>query len=145
MKNVIIFLIIFVTSYFFIPTDGNSLNDNKRIESEGLDRDTIRIAINFDDGCSIIIEGEMTFTGFHGTITLTGTSAHCPTGTFTMRTANAENPEPDSIELVYETQDICDANKVEFTSRNSNNQYVINYLNSKAFAILTSIQSHVCN
>ena len=136
---------ILVTGSFIIPTDGNSLNDNKRIETVGLDRDTIRIVINFDDGCSIIIEFVNDFNGFDGTITLTGTAAHCPTGTYILRTANPENPDPDSIEMVYETQDICDANKIEFTSKNQNNQTVVNYLNSKSGAILTSIQSHVCN
>ncbi len=144
MKNVLYSFIFLIAGYFMIPTNAKSLNDNKRIETVGLDRDTIRIVINFDDGCTIILEGELNFSGFHGTLTLTGSSAHCPTGTFIFRTANPNNSDPDIIEILYETQDICYANKIEFTSRNSNNLSVINYLNSKAGAILTSIQSHVC-
>lgn len=108
----------------------------------------IRIFIHLDDGCFILIEGDYTHDlngeHFSGTITAGGTSPHCGTGTWTI-TYRYSNPNDDDIEMVCECTDICEADRIAFTSRNQNNQAMVDYLNSIAPTILASFKNQACD
>ena len=50
-----------------------------------------------------------------------------------------------TIEIISNYSDICHVNKIEFTSRNSNYQIMVNYLNSIANPFLFAFKTHACN
>lgn len=94
-----------------------------------------------------ILEGDYTvdFNGghFNGTVTHGGTSPHCPTGSANINFRSTSSND-DAIEILCECTDICHADKIEFTSRNSNNQSMVNYLNGIANTFLTQFKTHAC-
>ncbi len=112
----------------------------------------VDIHIHTSDGCDIYISGDVDFTNgirnFTGTITLSGNSPHCPTGTFHLdhhpfRTSSEDN---DAIFMnCFECVDICNASKISFTSRNANHQTVLSFLNSQSHAILSDFKAKTCN
>ena len=108
----------------------------------------VRFTIHLDDGCFIHVEGDYTvdFNGAHfsGTVTSGGTSPHCPTSTAILNFRSSA-PNPDAIEIVCNCTDICNADKIEFTSLNSNYQSMVNYLNRMASTFLSEFKTHACN
>lgn len=107
----------------------------------------IKFKIELDDGCFIIVEGDYTvdFNGGHftGTVTSGGTSPHCPSHTAVLN-FRVEPSGDNVIEILCDCTDICNANRIEFRSRNSN-QSMVNYLNAIANTFLAKFKTHACN